>query len=1498
MNKCFFLDKRYPLTHPQKRIRYIEELYPGAPLNNIGGYVKIEGQINLEIVEEAINGFIERNEAMRLQMTKDKGEIFQYLTDYRRFSIDFFDFSDRENPEIAFDRWIEQEASTPFDIYDNPLYRFALFKVNSKNTGYLLKFHHLIADGWTTSLLIEEVFERYTGNPNNLGTIPSYVNYIYHENDYLQSKRFQRDKDFWGEKYRQLPTLQTSKPTNSIIAKRKGFVLNRERTEKLRLFLEKEQVSFTSFFSTLLIIYLSRTQQTEDIIIGLPVFNRQKKKFRKTAGMFVSHIPFRVTVPKEESVISLLTRITREQKNCYRHQQYPYDLLAQDLKLRQQGYQTLLNIFVNYYNVRHRTEINGMKAEVIEFHSGTQLYSLQLVVQDWLSSDNLQLFIDYNNVDYCEKDIEQLYSSLLCLMDQLLQFNNSTVGNLQLLTKERSELLLLNNSLTKTSYPKDKLIHQLFELQTQKNPKKIAVEHGDKKLTYQQLNEKANQLANFLIVRGVSPGTNVGLMITHSLDLVIAIFGILKAGGTYLPIDPDYPQERITYILKDGRASFLITDIVNSNLAPNDCEVMNIKKMNLKIYSKTKDELLSKPNENAYIIYTSGSTGNPKGVIVGHRSLVNYSCWAGSQYIKNGNDVFALYSSIAFDLTVTSIFTPLLFGCKVKIYSNDKNEYVLFRIIRDNEATIVKLTPSHLSLIKDMKNDNSSIHSFIVGGEDLKVDLARKIYDRFGQRVRLFNEYGPTEATVGCMIHEFLVNKDIGSSVPIGKPAANTRIYILDQSKQLMPLGIKGEIYISGDPVARGYNNNIDLTSEKFLKDPFSPNRYMYKSGDLGLLRHDGILEYHGRIDSQVKIRGNRIELGEIEACLLNYPSIKDCVVVDNNDQDGAKFLSAYLTTTKDFNEYELREFLFSSLIPSMVPTYLIVIDEIPLTPNGKVNKSLLPKPNTKANNCTADSHALQKEEKQFLKVVSEILLVDNISMSDNFYHLGGDSIKAIQIASKLGVIGLQIKVSDMMLSPILGDIMRRTKTTESKKSFNQGPQKGSITTPPIIDWFFSQNFTNPNHYAQSVLLELEADFKQTQLETAINEIIYHHDALRINIDRDTGSIFYNEKHLKSKAKLKAIELSDIDLSEALLKLKKISLELKESFDIERGLLFKTCLFIMPNSRKLLLLTAHHLVVDGVSWRIITDNLAFLLEQIQSKKQPNLPHKTTSFKEWCQVLEDHKKEISNEEIAFWSSITTNQFRYPLEQANDDDNQTRTKRIITNLTEEETHDFLTIANKPYNTNPEELLIVALSLTMKDVRRQNNTIIEIENHGRYELHEEIDLTETVGWFTSMYPVQLDTNEQELHTQIKQVKEKLRGIQKRGIGFGLLRQLSDQIKQYDMQRLIRFNYIGDLSSLSKPGFFRYSSLDTGVDISYANKMSCLIEINTMVVAGKLNIQIGFCPNDYNELTMQQFISDLKSHIQVIIEYCKETKTLDFTPSDFSGADLSQSEIDSLFA
>ncbi|RJE89650.1 amino acid adenylation domain-containing protein [Paenibacillus sp. 1011MAR3C5] len=1486
-----------PLSHPQKRIWYLEKIFPDTSLSNIGGPVRIKGEVDFRLLEKAIGQFIASHEGIRLQLDENNGEARQYVADYIYRPLECFDFSLEPDPEASFWDWVNKEAGTPFKLEHSPLYYFALFRINGDDCGYLFKCHHIICDGWSTQIMTSQISHHYTllaegRRAEDAEQPPSYLLYLNDEQSYLASKRFGKNKHYWSEKFSKLPDGLAVTDSFLTDGRRTTIELDQQLSSRIREAANQAGVSLNTFFILVYFTYRYKRTHQNDLVVGTPVLNRSGKREKAMFGMFTSTMPFRFILNPDASVEESLVLLQRELMENYFHQRYPYDLLVRDLELKKKGYDQLFHACVNYYNTRLITSMNGSPVDNVEFYNGQQAYELQWVIKDWSDTGALTLDLDYRTDVYSEQQIHDMAESLLALIDGMLASPRASIGSLSLLSGQERQRQITELNDTAAEYPSDKSVRQLFEEQVRLTPDRIATWHDGGALTYRELNEAANRLAHRLIRDGIGKETTVAIWTHHSAETVIAIWGVLKTGAAYVPIDPAYPEERIRYMLEDSGAKLVLTNIDGTE-GHYPVPLLDLRSAASFDENGDNPEIRSEPSDLAYIIYTSGSTGQPKGAMIEHRGLTNYIWWAKLMYAKEDPAVFPLYSSLAFDLTVTSIFTPLICGGQIRVYRDTGDEFILYRILRDNRSTVVKLTPAHLSLLQHIDYRHSSVRRFIVGGEDLKTSLARNIYDHWGGHIDILNEYGPTETVVGCMIHRFDPNEDTRASVPIGIPAHNVMIYLLDPYLNPVPEGTLGEMYISGDGVARGYRNRIDLTNERFVDNPFLPGKRMYRTGDLAKRLRNGKIEYAGRTDHQVKIRGHRIELAEIEKTLLQDARVRDAVVIDREHADQSKYLCAYIVSAGHLDRAELRQSLSAQLPSYMVPSYFVAMDEIPLSVNGKVDRKLLPEPEASSNSYTPFQEGRNDAEHILLLVLSELLGISPIGIRDNFYHLGGDSIKAIQASSRLNGLGYGIQVKEILGSPVIEDMASLLRPLSEGMRYPQTPAEGSIRHWPIASWFLRQNFQERDHYHQSVLLAFKQDATIPELEQVLQKLIEHHDSLRIGLESDRDTFVYvNDPAYR--VQVHSHSLTDCSDEEQADCMSRIGEALKGAFDLREGRLLQASLFDLGRNGKRLLLAAHHLAVDGVSWRILLEDLAAGLQQLRTGKPVTFQDKTASVQAWGEQV--HQYRLPDEERSYWRSVASGLRTIPADIEDGRDDMESARTVVFELSEEETGRLLRDAHAAYGTKPLDVLIAALGQSLFDQFSLDQVGIEMEGHGREPLGDSIDLTRTAGWFTSLYPLRLMETKNGLPSWMKAVKEQLRQVPGNGIGFGLLHQRGDIPVEYAADKLVRFNFMGDFDSEFRNEWFDLADEASGAESGRRNALTALLDIHAIVVRRKLRVSATYSASRFLSSTVESWMQVFKNRLAAIIAHCCEKDAAEYTPSDFDTIKLSQDELDSL--
>lgn len=1002
--------QQYNLTNPQKAIWLTEQFHKNTSIGNICGTLEIKEKIEIFALQKAICNFIKRNDSIRTHLTMVDDSICQSVVDDSSVTIPVISL---KNTDALND--LEQNIiQKPFDLLDHNLYNFTIFQFPNGTGGFVANLHHIICDAWTMSLLINQIMDYYSYSIHpRENSLPeetfSYFNFVDSERTYLASNKFKKSKLFWEDQFKDLSfSYLNENHSNSYAAERKSYTLTKEQCDQITSFCTENKVSFYSLFMSVLSIYLSKINNSPSAIVGTPVLNRCNFKEKNTTGMFISTVPFKTNVDRNSQFTDFLKDVSQNEFSIFRHQKYPYNLLLDSLRQKYDFSNNLFDVCVSYQNARDNKENSTVDYSCRWLFNHCVSNNLDIHIYDMDDTGLFHLYYDYKKDIFTNSEIELLHQRFFFMLKQIFQNPTILIQDIEIVTPTEKQFLLQEYNHTDISLPIDIPIYQLFEKQAKQTPNKIAIADLDYKLSYQQLLSKVTHLATLLIEDGVQHQDIVTLFFDDSIDLIVSILAVLKIGACYIPIDTHYPKERIEYIIQNSQVKKILTNSIHSKQLDFENDLLFLVDfITLDSENNYSLDIIGTSSEDlAYIIYTSGSTGKPKGVKIANKSLVNYISWAIGQYVNEDETNFPLYSSVAFDLTVTSIFTPLLSGNTIYIYQNENPQLLLKQIIEEKKVQIIKLTPAHLSLLQDLNLSKSVITKLIVGGDILTKEVCEKITSLFPHPIHVYNEYGPTEATVGCMIYEYR-SEDIYSSVPIGIPIANTKIYLLNNDLELLPFGQIGEMYIGGDCLSLGYTD-IENTNKKYLPNPFSKNEKIYKTGDLAKLHDNGIMEYFGRIDFQVKLNGYRIEMGEIQSKLLAHPNIKDAYIsiLDISDH---KMICAYYVSKDEI--LDLDSYLNQFLPNYMIPSCFIKLDSIPLTANGKVDKAHLPLPKKEEKIYVEPQNTL---EFTLQDVFSRLLNVnEKLSVTDNLFDYYIDSLLLIKAQSILYTKGINVNTQN-----------------------------------------------------------------------------------------------------------------------------------------------------------------------------------------------------------------------------------------------------------------------------------------------------------------------------------------------------------------------------------------------------------------------------------------------------------------------------------------------------
>lgn len=1469
----------FNLTEPQKRICYSQLVYPESPMYVIGGMIYVDGQTDIDLLVKAICAYVNNNDAFSIRLTKSEQEVMQYFTDVKCSDDDIKKVHGWN--KAFFQEWCQAQMQIGFELFVRPLYQFTVCQFDDMSCGYFLKIHHMISDGWSMKLLTNGIADCYSRLANEEEIIENtqyrYKDFIAREKDYLQSAAYSKNKKFWLEKFENLPN-ENYTIKHSLNGKRKTYNLSSLLSEDISNFCFRNHISENAYFVSLYLLLEYRMSAKSDLVVGTPVLGRTGAKERATFGMFVSTMPFRYQITGQDTITEYMKDINNEIKMYYINQRYPYNHLYKDLRLNQKEYNSLYKVCINYYGTKLCNQLNNHNEYNQELYNSQQLYSLQIIIRQWSMNNDIQLDVDYQVDEYEDDQINTFMSRLKRIMEQTFEFDALTLDNIDIMLEDEKEDIVHTYNARESSQDYTTVLER-FDDQVKQHPDCTALIFGSNKMTYAQLNDKVNAFAGYLLEQKIADISIVCLYMKHSMETVIAILGAWRVGAAYLPLDVNTPFERVKYILKEVSPALFITNVNQDKLN----EIENKFYFTLETLERIQNgECLNrcKKDSLAYIIYTSGSTGNPKGVMITQNSLANYINWAEKTYVKD-KAVCPLYSSLAFDLTVTSIFVPLVSGGTIIIYDDNRSQNIFQKIVNDNYCNIIKLTPSHLCLLNEVDICETKIDTLIVGGEQLKTVFAKQISEKFNNHIKIYNEYGPTEATVGCMIYLYDCEKDTGSNVPIGQPIANTQIYLLDKKNRPVPVGVVGEMFIGGKGITKGYFNNTKLTEEKIKVINIDGEKTLYRTGDLAKFINRTTMECLGRMDDQIKIRGHRIELGEIEKHLLTYDKVKSAAILVKTNTSEQSYLVAYYVANEEINEDELRLYLGKFLPQYMIPSVYFYLKEMPLVQNGKVDKRALLQMDEKKKSATTYNYKKFTDgEKKVFENSATILNVGELRPEDNFYHLGGDSIKAIQLSSRLCQQGYKLRVSDILQYPVFKDMIHYVEVNKNKAKNNQ--ELSQVTLSPIYQWFFEQKLDHAQYYTQSCELKLKCRITKSELSLILFEILKCHGSFCINYDTTKKQFFYNNELLKNPIEIKEYDLSSCEDPEKEMRRRKINLN--KSMNFCYGILLQSCLFHLGADNMIWYLSAHHLAIDGVSWSIILNDIDLLMSQKSQNKPYSLMMEHTSYHEWVNEVYN-KVYVENPMLSQWDKIFKSKFRIPMDQGNHE--------VVTEyneLEETSTDILLKKANVIYNTKPNELLLAALCMALHESTSLNDFLIEVENNGRNNIDIDVDITRTTGWFTQRYPIRIVTKEPLVKDYVLAVKESVRNTDQYGYMYLMYKdRFNNCVNEREM---ILFNYLGEMRSNSLFFDIANKKLNQNVDVI----TNCL-EINAIVLAGQLYTEFKYKNTERNQQLIRTIQSNYDKYLHEILQHCIESKQKEILASDYIESGLTQDDFSSLF-
>ncbi|WP_430412121.1 amino acid adenylation domain-containing protein [Kordia sp.] len=1454
---------QYTVSSAQKRIYVLQELDRTNVSYNMLQVLRCSN-MKIDRLQNAFQKLLERHEILRSYFVLDQGTPVMKIQDSLTLNIEHHKF-DPENLATTI-----QEFVRPFNLNTPSLIRVGMLQ-NEQETILLVDMHHIISDGVSLNILIRDLMAFY--EDETLQPLPVQYKDVTAwqlQKAYLESLDTQRN--FWKEKELEtIPALELpidkarkKKTTNGKIFQ---FKLSKENELQLQEFTKKYE--FTNFNVLLSAFYvlLSKLSNQKEIIIGTSVVGRSHPDMEKLVGLFANTIPLKATIHPTTKYIDFIKNVKKETETCFENQELPFEELVADLSLswatdRNPLFDVMFD-FKKQSNILKSTTNDLIIERITDFEDHQTTSKFDLSLTGFESDKGIRFNLEYATDLFLDATIERYavyFNEILSLF-----FATPTLSITSALKINTAESAFLHtyNSTEKPEYL-GKTVLDEFKKQALRIPNETAIVHENAKMSYKELDEKSNQLAHYLIDElHIKPGDLVATLADRSINLLVGILGILKSGAAFVPIDPKYPEERINRILQNAAINTVLTEttyffeiaINAEHLFALDAQLDGMEQ------PITSPEIPIKANQLAYIIHTSGTTGIPKGAMISHENLCNYALWATETYIEDDHSCFPLFTSISFDLTMTSIFVPLISGQTIEVYSDKETPTELItNIIKDDRVHLMKLTPTHLKIILNYFQErgisNTNLKSIIVGGEAFSVAIASKIHTLFNGNVTLYNEYGPTETTIGCSVQKYDFQSHTGHAVPIGKPVANTKIYILNEALIQVPLGVFGEVYVSGNSVGLGYLNNSEETQKRFLTNPFQPNTKMYKTGDVAKFTADGELVYHGRNDEQVKIRGFRIETGEIEKEIGTlYPQFQNVLVVVKEDTSGDLVLYAYYISEEEIKEKELREKLATRLPSYMIPNHCIQISEIPMTINGKVKLSELPNiSNQKAANY---EQPISTTEIELTKVFANILdqNPETIGVTSDFFDLGGQSLKAVTLSARIyEVFKVDISLHEIFKQPnvrTLATYIDRAENSIEKQPILKATPKDFYTTSNAQKRIFLEQQLHQQSTMYNTALKIPLkNIDAKKLETAFNILVQKHEALRTSfhiVENEVVQKIHEENTIPFQTK----SFDSLDT------IQQIDTTFLIPFQLENPELVRILLVQLPENKNILYFDIHHIISDAVSAKLLIHNL---LDLYHGKTISESAITYKDYAEW-ETTQIETQPTTN----FWKQHCANAI--PVHLPYDTNSENAPESLIGNeenfvLNTSKTAQLRAFCNSTKLTEAT-VLLGAFGILLSKISGQEDIIVATPFSERF--NEETK--HIVGIFIKTFPVRMfPKSEQTTLDFFKEIQAKVWNIlehQKQTID-GTLNIPNDDFL-YD----ILFSYQeneGLTDALQQSGFYDETQPIETIFNEVKSKLIFMIDDQV----AEIQLKVAY----RKELFLQETIIRLATYYQEIIDAITESK------------------------
>ncbi len=1243
----------YSASPVQKRMYAIHQMDTFNRNYNMPCVFQLNGNFNIVNIENILNKLIKRHESLRTTFHVINGEVVQKVHDEMKLKLECIYINGKlTDKKMEVDKKIDAFIR-PFDLEQAPLVRGSIIQLMDTNL-FLIDFHHIISDGVSMGILIRELKDLYEGQELKPLRV-QYKDFTNWQNTLYETRMMKKQENYWLERFNDNTIPIVNMPTDykrSAMQDQRGdnvtVHLEKELTSKIKKILKKTGTTKYMFYLAIFNLLLSKYSNQDDIILGSPTAGRTHASLDNMVGMFVNTLAMRNKPNGNKTFNKFLQEVKQNSLEAFENQEYDFQMLVEKLDIKKEKNRNpLFDVMFSVENFEDDNLILGdLKLSRYDIECDICKFDILLdVFQDNLDEKDVVLNFNFNTSIYKKETIMRLSEHFINIIKVVIKDLNINIKDIDVVNDSEKNLVREFN-MVNARHIEAKTIHELFEEQILKTPNQVAVRSENTSLTYKQLNEKANSLARLLRKKGITRESIVAIMVDRSVLTVVGMLAVMKAGGAYLPVDPDYPADRKNYMLKDSNAKILISHKDFMESVCFEKEIIDICDESIYEISNENLDNINQTNDLVYVIYTSGTTGKPKAVMVEHRNLKNIAeSWKRDYQLTEMNVKLLQMASFSFDVFTGDVCRALLNGGEMIICPKNIriDPMELYNLIYENKISIFESTPGLILTFMDYVYENNlpleSLQVLILGSDTCSVEDFNKLNDQYGKRMRILNSYGITEATIDSSFFEVNGEKQVTSTnVPIGKPMQNTKFYVLDNNLKMLPIGVYGELYIGGDGVTRGYLNNEELTREKFIDDPFEKGSKMYRTGDMARWLSDGNIELLGRIDNQVKIRGYRIELGEIESQLLKHKEIKEAVVLAKKHTDGSNYLIGYVVSENELTGLEVKKYLQGELPSYMVPTAIINLEQMPLTPNEKIDRKQLSEINLEID--VKEYIAPRDEiEQKMTEIWCEVLGVNKVGVKENFFDLGGHSLKAVRLISKIyKIFNVRMKVADLFDKPTIEELSKclnsnrenlENLSKNNDREIRPVEKKIYYTTSAVQKRLYAINQRNPQstNYNMPDVFLVKGNFNKNQFENALKELINRHESLRTSFHVIDGEIV-QKVHEKVAFKLEYLYMRDKSSKNE----REMDRQIKKFiriFDLGKAPLIRAGIIEFEDT-SILIIDIHHIIGDGVSTEIMFREIV----DLYNKKELNkVEIQYKDFANWQNQLYESNEMQKQEE--FW-----------------------------------------------------------------------------------------------------------------------------------------------------------------------------------------------------------------------------------------------------------------------